>query len=112
MKATVLLLSIIFCSLYSDAVSAGQSGTADVVFSRRFMHKVTPMMPYERLVKIVGTEGTKTGEDKRPSPPSAMYHWNGGRKLALDVRVAEGRIIDATATSPKNKKISLGNNEE
>jgi hypothetical protein len=66
------------------------------------------MMPFDQLVKMVGTEGVKVGEDKHSSPPSVSYHWNGERKSALDVKVAAGKIVDATVTSPKNKKFFLG----
>ena len=104
---TVLALWMIFSCMLSAAVSAGQPGAADTVFNRRFIERLKPMMPYDQLVKIIGTEGTKVGDDKRSSPPAASYHWNGERKSALDVKVSAGKIVDATVTSPKNKKFSL-----
>jgi len=107
-NVTVLALWMILSCVLSAAVSAGQPGTADKVFNRRFIEKVKPMMPYDHLVKIVGSEGMKVGEDNRFSPPAVSYHWNGERKSALDVKVAAGKVVDATVTSPKNKKISLG----
>ena len=64
-------------------------------------------MPLDQLVKMVGSEGTKSGEDKRSSPPTASYHWNGGRKSTLDVKVTAGKVVDATVISPKNKKLSF-----
>ena len=100
--ALVLLIAV------SCAASAGQPGTADIVFNRRFMEKLKPMMPLAQLVKMVGTEGTKSGEDKRSSPLTTSYHWNGERKSMLDIKVAEGKVVDATVTSPKNKKLSFG----
>jgi hypothetical protein len=104
--AVFALLAIISC-LTSEAIYAGQPGTADAVFNRRFIQKIKPMMPYDQLVKIIGSEGAKAGEDRRSSPPAVIYHWNGDRKSALDIKVAAGKVVDATVTSPKNKKISL-----
>ena len=56
------LLAILSCAA-TVAISAGQPGTADTVFNRRFMEKLKPMMPFDQLVKMVGSEGTKSGED-------------------------------------------------
>ncbi|MDD2852792.1 MAG: hypothetical protein PHY09_12955 [Desulfuromonadaceae bacterium] len=107
MKITVLALSVITLCLFSGMTYAGQPGTADMVFNRRFSEKLTPMMSYDQLVKSIGTEGAKVGEDKRSSPPALLYHWNGERKSALDARVAAGKVVEATVTSPKNKKFSI-----
>jgi len=111
-KITVLALWLILSCVTAEAISAGQPGTADLVFNRRFFQKMKPMMPYDHLVRIIGTEGAKTGEDKRSSPPMVIYHWNGERKSALDIKVAAGKVVDATLISPKNKKFSLGKNED
>jgi hypothetical protein len=106
-KITVLVLLLIFSCATSEALSAGQPGTADIVFNRRFMEKIKPMMPLAQLVKMVGTEGTKSGEDKRSVPPTTSYHWNGERKSLLDIKVANDKVVAATITSPKNKKFSF-----
>jgi hypothetical protein len=70
------------------------------------------MMPPDQLVKIIGTEGKKIGEDKRSSPPAILYHWSGGRKSALDIKVAAGKVVDVIVTAPKQQKFSLGKNGE
>lgn len=111
-KIIELVLSLIILCLFSGMSYAGQPGTADMVFNRRFSQILKPMMPYDQLVKSIGTEGAKVGEDKRSSPPTVIYHWNGERKSALDARVAAGKVVDATVTSPKNKKFSLGKTGE
>ena len=111
-KITALALLMVFACVSSQALFAGQAGTADLAFNRRFIQKLKPMMPYEQLVKIIGTEGTKVGEDKRSSPPIVIYHWNGERKSSLDINVAAGKVVDATVVSPKNKKFSLGKNTD
>ena len=107
-KITARVLLIAVSCAASVAISAGQPGTADIVFNRRFMEKLKPMMPLAQLVKMVGTEGTKSGEDNRSLPLTASYHWNGDRKSMLDIKVADGKVVDATVTSPKNKKLSFG----
>ncbi|MDD2734041.1 MAG: hypothetical protein PHF56_08865 [Desulfuromonadaceae bacterium] len=111
-KITALAFLVIFLCAASEEIYAGQPGTADMVFNRRFMEKLTPMMPFDLLVKMVGTEGTKSGEDKRSSPPTVIYHWNGERKSTLDVKVSAGKVVNATAISPKNKKFSIGKTGE
>jgi len=111
-KLRALGFLVIFLCAASEVISAGQPGTADTVFNRRFMEKLKPMMPFDQLVKMVGTEGTKSQEDKRSSPSTVSYHWNGKRKSTLDIVVAAGKVIDATVISPKNKKFSIGKTGE
>jgi hypothetical protein len=106
-KIKALGFLVIFLFAASETISAGQPGTADTVFNRRFMEKLKPMMPLAQLVKMVGTEGTKSGEDKRSVPPTTSYHWNGERKSLLDIKVANDKVVAATVTSPKNKKFSF-----
>jgi hypothetical protein len=109
-KKTVRALLIIFFCLSASVLFAGQAGTTDTVFNRKLLEKIKPMMTYEQLVKIIGTEGKKVGGDTHSSPPKGMYHWDGGRKSALDIKVDAGKVIDATVISPKNKKFTLGKN--
>jgi hypothetical protein len=111
-RITALIFLVIFSCTASEPLSAGQTGTADTVFNRRFMEKLKPMMPFDQLIKMVGVEGAKTGEDKRSTPPTVSYHWNGERKSTLDVKVTAGKVVDATVISPKNKKFSFGKTGE
>ena len=97
-----------FLCLSTSALIAGQAGTTDTVFNRKLFEKIKPLMPYEQLVKIIGTEGSKTGGDKRSTVPTGLYHWDGGRKSTLDIKVDAGKVVDATVISPKQKKFSLG----
>lgn len=103
------LLMVMFC-LSPALIYAGQPGVTDTVFNRRFIRKVQPMMPLDQLVKLAGTAGEKAGEDRRSSPPAIRYHWKGGRKSALDIKVAAGKVIELTVTAPKQQKLSLGRN--
>ncbi len=109
---TILALLVLFSGIAASAFSAGQPGTTETVFNRKFMYKLKPMMPYEQLVKILGSEGAKAGEDKKSSPPKMMYHWIGDRKSTLDVTVARGKVIEAVVTAPKKHRFSLGKNGE
>ncbi len=109
---TILALLVMFSGMATAVFSAGQPGTTDTVFNRKFMYKLKPMMPYDQLVKIVGTEGAKVGEDKKSSPPKTMYHWNGDRKSTLDITIAAGKVVEAVVTAPKKHRFSLGKNGE
>jgi hypothetical protein len=111
-KMTTLALLVLFSCVPSLAISAGQPGTTDTVFNRKFIYKIKPMMPYEQLTKILGNQGKKVGEDKRSSTTKMIYHWNGGRKSALDIKVAAGKVVDVTVISPKKQKFSLGKSGE
>ncbi len=111
-KITIFALLAMFSCVSMVAISAGQPGTTDTVFNRKFVQKLKPMMPYDQLVKIIGIEGAKVGEDKRSSPPKALYHWSGDRKSALDIKVVAGKVVDVTVTTPKKQKLSLGKNGE
>ncbi len=108
----MLALMVMFSCLSTPVISAGQPGKTDTVFNKKFIHKLKPMMPFDQLVNIVGTEGEKIGEDKHSSPPVMRYHWNGGRKSTLDIKVAAGKVVDVTVTAPKQQKFSLGKNGE
>ncbi|MEI6205726.1 MAG: hypothetical protein WCP20_02975 [Desulfuromonadales bacterium] len=105
-------LLMVFICVSSQELFAGQAGTTDTVFNRRFIQKIKPMMPYDQLVKIIGAEGLKTGEDKLSPTTKVLYHWDGARKSTLDIKVDSGKIIDATVISPKSKKFYLGKNAD
>lgn len=109
-KMTMLALLAMFSCLSTPAISAEQPGTTDTVFNRRFIYKLKPMMPYAQLAAMIGKPGRKVGEDKSSPPPKAMYHWDGRRKSTLDIKVAVGRVVDLTVTSPKRQRFSLGKN--
>lgn len=111
-RLIMLALLVMLSAIATPAFSAGQPGTTDMVFNRKFMYKLKPMMPYDQLVRILGTEGAKVGEDRKSSPPKTMYHWNGKRKSALDVKVAAGRVVEAVVTAPKKQRFALGKNGE
>lgn len=107
-----LAMLLIVSSLSSPALSAGQPGTTDTVFNRKFLHKMQPTMPLERLEKLVGAPGKKVGEDKRAKASTALYHWDGGRQSTLDVKVAAGKVVDLTVKAPKQQKFTLGKKGE
>jgi hypothetical protein len=108
---TVCALFMIFACGAAQVLYAGQAGTTDTVFNRRFCETLQSMMPYGQLVKTIGAEGTVTGKTTRASAPAVVYHWKGARNSALDAVVVSGRVIDATVTSPKGKKFLLEKND-
>jgi hypothetical protein len=109
-KINLVVLLVMLCCVSATAMSAGLPGTTDTVFNRKFVAKLKPMMSYDQIVKLIGIEGKKTGEDKKSPLPKMYYHWNGGRKSALDIKVAGGKVADVTVTAPKGQKYSLGKN--
>ena len=109
--ATLAMFLMLSC-LSSPAIFAAELGTTDMVFNRKFVFKMKPMMPYDQLLKIVGAQGKKVGEDKRSATPTMIYHWDGGRKSTLDIKVVAGKVVGITVTSPKGQKFSLGKNGE
>lgn len=109
--ALVVLLLLVTC-LSAATLTAGQPGTADTVFNRKFAQKLKLQMPYEQLVKLIGNEGKKVSEAPHTAPASVSYHWDGERKSALTVKVAAGKVVEATVLSPKKKQFTLGKNGE
>src|SRR5450631_3344312 len=107
-KTTILSLVMISLCVFSQPLVAGQAGTTDTVFNRKFIRKIKPMMPYDQLVNLIGTQGINVGKDRSSSTPNVTYHWDGGRNSALDIKVDAGMVVDATVLSPKHKKFSLG----
>jgi hypothetical protein len=83
-----------------------QPGVTDTRFNRRFLPTLKPMMTYEQIVRIVGAPGVKVGEDRKSSPPTVQYSWNGGKGSVLTVRLGNNRMIDATVQAP-NRNIYL-----
>ena len=79
-KIALLALLMMFSVLCSAAISAGEPGTTETVFNKRFFYRIKRMMPYEQPVKDIGTPGRKTGEEKGSSQPIVSYRWDGGRK--------------------------------
>ena len=112
MVKKMIISALVVFSCSAPALAAGQPGTSDTVFNRRFAHKLKPAIPYEQLVRMVGVEGMKVREDRRASPSRTAYHWNGKRRSALDVTVAAGRVVEATVTGPKKQRFSLGKRGE
>jgi len=108
LKKTILATVMMVTFAAATALAGSQPGTTDTVFNRKFFEKIKPMMPYEQLVTMIGTAGAKVTVNKPASPANTVYHWDGGRKSALDIKVDTGKVVEATVTSPKNKKFTLG----
>jgi len=111
-KMTSLAVLAMLSCVSTPAISAGQPGTTETVFNKKFIRKVKPMMPYGQLVKVIGTQGEIVGEEQRSSTPKMIYHWNGGRNSALESKVVAGKVVDITVVSPKEHKYSLRKNGE
>ena len=108
-KLTTLVIFLMLSCL--AAASAGQPNSTDTVFNKKFVYRMKPRMPFELLAKIIGTKGKTLAEVKDSQAPIG-YHWDGGRKSALDAKVVAGKVVEVTVTTPKGKKYSLGKNGE
>jgi hypothetical protein len=100
MKKMMAALLIACCLALSLPVCGAQPGTTGTVFNKRFMPSIKPSMTYEQLVKIVGTPGAQLGQEKRGQSTIARYRWNGGKDSKLEVRVSNGKIVDASMKAP------------
>lgn len=92
--------------------TAAQPGVSDTRFNRKFLPTIKPMMTYEQIVKIVGTPGVKVEEDRKSSPPTVHYRWNGGKDSVLTVRMGNNRMIDATVVTPNSRTFLIKNSGE
>src|SRR5512139_3337054 len=101
------LFAVMLLFVSTHVAAAALPGKTDTVFNKKFIQKIKPMMPYEQLVKIIGTAGIKTGETKKASAPVVSYHWSGGRESALDVKTTAGKVVEATMLSPNKHKLSM-----
>lgn len=109
-KMAILAFLVVLSLLLSTSILAGQPGTTDIVFNKRFLYRIKPMMAYERLAGDIGTPGRKMGEEKSSSPPIVSFRWDGGRKSALEIRTMGGKVIEATVVSPRQRKLFMDRN--
>jgi hypothetical protein len=103
-----LLFIAMLCLIFLLAACNKQPEKTETVFNKRFISKISPMMPYEQLVKIIGTPGVVVKDAGSASPQTIHYHWNGGRNSALDARVAAGKLVDATILAPNGNTYQIG----
>jgi hypothetical protein len=108
--ATLAVMIVLSSIVSSQVVSGSEPGKTTTVFNRKFIYRLKPMMPYEQLVKIIGSPGTKVEEHRSSSASVVRYHWDGGRRSVLNVTTVAGKLADATMTSPNQRKFSLGKN--
>ena len=100
---------ILLCALAQPA-SAAQPGVAGIRFNKRFIPSIKPKMTYEQLVKVVGAPGVKVAENRKTSPPTVHYRWNGGKESVLTVRMQNNRLIDATVLAPNRHTYLIKSN--
>lgn len=105
-KIKKYLVTAIFCLLSTQTASGGEAGKTATVFNKRFMAGIKPMMQYQELVKSIGTPGAVVGTGQ-VSGGVASYHWDGGKKSALDAKVRGGRVIEATMLAPNGNSYSV-----
>lgn len=104
-KAVVVSLALALVS--TQLVTAAQPGVTSTAFNKRFIPTIKPMMTYDQLVRIIGTPGVKVSSDKTGT---AVYRWNGGKRSSLSVRVAGGRVVDASMQAPNTHTYQIGRN--
>jgi hypothetical protein len=108
-KVLVAFLVVSSLAFVSPAPTpAAQTGKTDTVFNRRFLPKVKPLMPYEHLVRIIGTQGELVGSRNVKSETFVVYSWNGRKKSSLRVMVSNGKLIEATMLAPNGHTYTIG----
>ncbi len=111
-KVLVALLVVLSLAFLSTAPTpAAQPGKTDTVFNRRFLPKVKPMMAYEHLVRIIGTQGELVGNRNAKSETVVAYSWNGRKKSSLRVLLSNGKLIEATMIAPNGHTYIIGRAE-
>ncbi|NVN89460.1 MAG: hypothetical protein HXX11_02555 [Desulfuromonadales bacterium] len=95
----VLIGLIVFC-VSPLQVTAAQPGVTTTVFNKRFIHALQPMMMYNQLVKQIGTAGVIVKERKGATSQLVHYHWDGGKRSALDATVVAGKVTEARMLAP------------
>ena len=100
------------CFISSQTTFAAQPGKTETVFNKRFIRNLKPMMPYEKLVTLIGTPGAAVRDRKDKSPGTVRYHWDGGKSSALNARFAAGKMLGATMLAPNGNSYSIGKAEQ
>jgi len=103
---------VFFTFLFAVMAAGGQPGVTDTTFNRRFIPTIKPMMTYEQLVKLVGTQGIKVGENRNASPPTVQYRWKGGKDSVLTATLSSNRLISATVVAPNKHTYLIQSNGE
>ena len=107
MKKTAAAISLSLVMVSAPLISAAQQGVTATVFNKRFIPTIKPMMSYDQLVKVIGAPGVKVAADKGGT---VSYRWNGGKKSVLNVRVAAGKVLDASMLAPNSHTYIIGKN--
>ncbi len=105
---TVVVMMFLFVS--PEVMAGQQPGVTSTVFNRRFIPNIRPQMPYEQIVRMTGVQGAKVGESKAGSTSVSSYRWNGGKGSSLNVRIAGGKLVDATMKAPNGHTYVVSRN--
>ncbi len=112
-KRLIRIISAAFFALLFAQMAAGrQPGVTDTTFNRRFIPSIKPMMTYEQIVKLVGVQGIKVGENKNASPPTVQYRWKGGKDSILTITLSNNRMTSATVLAPNKHTYLIQNGGE
>ncbi len=109
-KIKSLIFIVSLCLLTFLMACNKQPESTETVFNKRFMPKVKPMMTYDELEKTIGKPGTVVKDADSSSPQIIHYHWDGGKRSALDARVEAGKLVDATLLAPNGNTYRIGEN--
>ena len=105
-----LILLVVICIISMLTACSKHQESTETVFNKRFIPKIKPMMQYEQLVKIIGKPGAVVKDANSTSTQIIHYHWDGGKRSALDAMVESGKIVDATLLAPNGNTYRIGDN--
>ncbi len=112
-KGLIRIVSAAFLAfLLAQMAAGGQPGVTDTTFNRRFIPTIKPMMTYEQIVKLVGTQGIKVGENRNASSPTVQYRWKGSKDSVLTATLSNNRLISATILAPNKHTYLIQSNGE
>lgn len=109
-KRILVLAAMMLMCVSSQAMAGQQPGVTSTVFNKRFIPNIKPLMSYDQIARIAGAQGARVGESKAGSTPVLSYRWNGGKGSVLNVRIAGGKLLDATIKAPNGHTYAISRN--
>ena len=110
MKRRLFIAVMMLMFVSSQAMAGQQPGVTSTVFNKRFIPNIKPMMSYDQIARITGAQGARVGEIKAGSTTVLSYRWNGGKGSILNVRIAGGKLLDATMKAPNGHTYAINRN--
>jgi len=111
-KRILLCFAALTALLHSQTLSAAEPGSTGIVFNKKLLPSIKPMLTYGQITTLAGAPGAKISETGKTSPPTVQYRWKGGKDSTLTARFTNNRMVDATVRVPNGKTFAIRKNGE